>query len=158
MPSSENSHQESTSLSEVSPASLLRRLGAILYDSLILFSIVFLGAQWFPLIPESYQALGWVKYLKQLYVLALCFGFFGWFWTRPGQKAGQTLGMRAWRLRVVTEDGHSITWAQALIRFIVAIFSWLAVGVGFLISLFATDKRTWHDRASNTRLVVLPKR
>ncbi len=145
---------EQVLLQAVQPASLLRRLGAILYDALILFSIIFLGAQWFPLIPETMQAHWLVMFSKQLYILGLCFLFFGWFWTH----SGQTIGMRAWRLRVVTEDGQTITWAQALMRFISAALSWVAIGLGYLWSVFEVEKRTWHDMASNTRLVILPKK
>jgi uncharacterized RDD family membrane protein YckC len=50
-----------------------------------------------------------------------------------------------------------MTWRQALIRFLVAILSWGACGLGVLWILVDKDKRTWHDRASGTRVVVLPK-
>ncbi len=78
-------------------------------------------------------------------------GFHLWFWTH----GGQTLGMRAWRLRLVSDDGDKVTLRQALVRYAVAILSWLVLGLGFLWILFDGKKRAWHDIASRTRLVLV---
>jgi uncharacterized RDD family membrane protein YckC len=131
------------------PATLLRRLGAVIYDTVLAgFSVVIIAA-----IPAyAFTALTGAKVPDAIMILvyaAMTYGFFGWFWTH----GGQTLGMRAWKVRVVTETGQAINWQQARSRFIWAILSWAALGVGFLISLFAPDRLTWHDRFSHTRLV-----
>ena len=52
--------------------------------------------------------------------------FFGYFWT----KSGQTIGMRAWRLKVQTSQGSLISWPQAIIRSISAL-----LGLGNLMVL-----------------------
>ncbi len=80
--------------------------------------------------------------------------FFGWFWTR----SGQTLGMQAWRLRVQQPDGSPISWRQALVRMGGAVLSALCLGAGYWWLLFDRERRTWHDRLSGTRVVLLPKR
>jgi uncharacterized RDD family membrane protein YckC len=49
-------------------------------------------------------------------------------------------------------DGARITWAQALIRYLTAYLSWLALGLGFWWSLWDKDRKTWHDRLSGTEL------
>ena len=49
--------------------------------------------------------------------LVIC-GFYTWFWTR----AGQTIGMRAWRLRIQNVDGSNIRITQALIRLATSTF------------------------------------
>ena len=72
-----------------------------------------------------------------------------WFWTR----AGQTIGMRAWRLHLVSVDGVPVSQRQAWLRFGMAIISLLALGIGFLWSLFDRDRRCWHDMVSGTRLI-----
>ena len=80
-------------------------------------------------------------------------GPIGGFWLRTGQ----TLGMLAWRLRVVQSDnGRSITWKQALIRYFVALLSWAAVGLGFAWALFDRNRNTWHDLLSGTELRMTP--
>ncbi|MBO0614919.1 MAG: hypothetical protein RL122_1326 [Pseudomonadota bacterium] len=133
------------------PATLLRRLGAIIYDTVLAgFSVVIIAA-----IPAyAFTALTGAKVPDVIMILvyaAMTYGFFGWFWTH----GGQTLGMRAWKVRVVTEAGQALNWQQARSRFGWAILSWAALGVGFLISLFDPNRLTWHDRFSHTRLVRL---
>jgi len=67
------------------------------------------------------------KILVQALVLALWAAYFVVSWTR----GGQTLGMRAWRLRVVCGDGGGVPWTLALLRFVAAVVSIAAFGVGF---------------------------
>lgn len=130
---------------------LLRRLAAILYDSIVLIGLIFLAS-----VPPTLLAGGGISeplpaFGMQLYLLAVAFAFFGGFWTH----GGQTIGMRAWRIRVVDKEGRAITWRLALVRFLAAILSWAAVGIGFAWSLFDPDRLTWHDRLSGTRTVHL---
>lgn len=132
--------------------SLLRRLAAILYDSLLLLGILSLAAM-VPLFFTGGEAVGYHNPWYQSYMFLVTFAFYAWFWTH----GGQTLGMRVWRIRVVTLEGEPIGLWHSLLRFLVAIISWLALGLGFLWSLWDRDKFTWHDRYSMTMLVVLPK-
>ncbi|MGZ5049848.1 MAG: RDD family protein [Methylobacter sp.] len=81
-----------------------------------------------------------------LYLLLVSFFFYAWFWTH----GGQTLGLRAWKIKVLTQDMKPISWRQALIRFIAAILSWGALGLGFLWILIDKDRLSWHDRLSKT--------
>ncbi len=90
--------------------------------------------------------------LSSLLLLSM-FAFFAKFWTHNGQ----TLGMQAWNLRVQSVDGSSISLMQALLRFVIAIFSWLALGMGFWWMLFSKNKSTWHDSYSESVIVQLPK-
>lgn len=131
---------------------LLRRLGAILYDSLLLAAVLVLasGLAVWVLGGEASQP---GNPFMTSYFFLVSFLFYAWFW----MHGGQTLGMRAWRIRVQQADGRNISPPQALLRFIVAIFSWLVFGLGFLWSLFDKEKLAWHDRFSETVLVVIPK-
>lgn len=134
------------------PAHLLRRLGAILYDSLLWFAVLFLAGLPLPLIPEATRLEPWARYATLVYLVLVSFLFFGWFWTH----GGQTLGMRAWRLRVVADDGRPMSWKLAWRRFAWSLLSWLTAGLGFIWSLFDRERLAWHDRLSGTRLVLLP--
>ena len=137
------------------PAGLLRRLGAIVYDGLLLAGLLMLAsALWLPITGgEAVQRGTPLFLLFQLYLLAVCFAFFVWFWTH----GGQTLGMRTWRLRVSQPGGEPITLTQAVKRFAFALLSWLPAGLGFLWSLLDRERRAWHDIASGTVLVHEPK-
>lgn len=137
------------------PVSFGRRMGAVLYDTLlvggsliiiggILSTILarLLGVEY--LVPGSLPAR-----LMQLIYLAMAFAFFGWFWTH----GGQTLGMRAWKIRVVDLNHNSLTWTQAGMRFLWSLISWMVFGLGYIWALFDPEKLTLHDRMSKTRLV-----
>lgn len=87
-------------------------------------------------------------------LVALIVGFFGWFWTRRGQ----TLGMQAWRLRVLREDGSLLTWLDTLKRLAAALVSLAPLGLGYFWLWIDRDKLTWHDRWTHTRVTVLPKK
>lgn len=140
-------------MSDGQPAHLLRRLGAAGYDALLLVAVLFLAGLPLPLIPEAVRAEPWVRHATLLYMLLVSFLFFGWFWTH----GGQTLGMRAWRIRVVADGRRELTWRLAWRRFAWAAVSWAFAGAGFLWSLFDSQRRTWHDRLSGTRLVTARK-
>ena len=132
---------------------LVRRLMAILYDSLLLAAVLLFAAALATLVlPEELSGL--LKLTYQFYMLAVAFLFFYWFWSH----GGQTLGMVAWRIKVVSSRPGPPTASQLLLRFLMAIVSWLALGAGYWWSLFDKDKLTWHDRFSMTELVVLPKK
>lgn len=137
------------------PVSFLRRLGAMFYDGLLFGGTVLIvggilatvvnqtmGTDYLP--PGSLAA----NSLFIVYIL-LFFLLFGWFWTH----GGQTLGMRAWKIRVVTYDEQPLNWQQALFRFVSSLVSWLVFGAGFLIVIFDPEKLGWHDRFSRTKLV-----
>ncbi|WP_108445409.1 RDD family protein [Halomonas denitrificans] len=149
-------------LDEVWPAGLGRRLGAMLYDGLLVLAIwIVIAALHLAVVrlvlgvPAEQVGVGAAQVLSLRLLMALgAFVFFAFFWTR----GGMTLGMQAWRLRVQTRDGCSITALQALQRFLVATISLAAFGLGYLWILLDDEKRSWPDIVSNTRVVVLPKR
>lgn len=122
------------------------------YDSVLLAGILFVAATPVVVITGGNTSADPVSRLAfQLYLLGVIFLFFGWFWTH----GGQTLGMRAWRLRAVRADGTPMDWAHAAKRFGFAIVSLAAFGIGFLWMLADGERLTWHDRLSNTRIVRL---
>jgi len=137
------------------PASLLKRLGAMLYDALLFGSAVlvigFLSmlAITSLLGIENVQRGGLFAKLFFTYLLAFGYFFFGWFWTH----GGQTLGMRAWKLEVITLEGQPINWTQALFRYIYSLISWIPFGAGYLWMLVDKNKLTFHDRISRTAII-----
>lgn len=133
--------------------SLARRLAAILYDALLLTALFMLAGYPYVTLVGGAPLNGSARLGLQLYLLSIAFVFFGWFWVH----GGQTLGMRAWRLRLVSAAGGPVNWKQAAIRFAAALLSWGCLGLGFFWALFDREKRAWHDHLSGTRLILLPK-
>ncbi|MDH4124794.1 MAG: RDD family protein [Gammaproteobacteria bacterium] len=133
-------------------AGLLRRCGAILYDSILLFALLMFASMPF-VVARTGEAVEPYNLPHQLTLLAVAFAFFVGFWT----WRGSTLGMQAWGLRLESVDGGLASLSQASVRFFAAIISWLPLGLGFFWQLCDKDRRSWHDRLSQTRLVYYPK-
>lgn len=142
-------------LEQAAVPSLWRRLAAIGYDCLMLSALLVLATALVVLslgLGLGYQ-LPDGDPLLQLYLLLITFSFFAGFWTH----GGQTIGMRAWRIRVIGQDGRPLSWPQATIRFLAAIFSWLVAGLGFWWILLDANGLAWHDHLSKSRLILLKK-
>lgn len=124
---------------------LLRRLAATFYDFLLLLAVLFFATA--VLLPLNHgEAFAPDQFFYPIYLLLVSFAFYGWFWTH----GGQTLGLRTWKLAVLTEHGQPVTWRQAALRFVAALLSWGCLGLGFIWILIDKDRRAWHDRLSKT--------
>ena len=129
-------------------ASLLRQLAAMIYDSLLIFAVLFFAGSLAIAINggEAIEHSLWFK----AYLLFTVFTYYAWFW----KKSGQTLGMRAWKIRIITETGANPGWMTGYRRLAFALLSWACLGIGYLWRLFRPW--TWHDRLSGTRIVIAP--
>ena len=85
----------------------------------------------------------------QLYLVVCAFGFYVYFWC----KGGQTLGMRAWRLLLVRQEGGLLTPGQALARALLAFAGlgnlWLIIRWGKGLAL--------QDQLTHSQMIVLTK-
>jgi len=133
------------------PAGLFRRLMAMLYDLFLLLSVLLFASALALLVTRG--TLDYHHPLFRSYLFIICFSFYAWFWIH----GGQTLGMRAWRLRVQRLDGKPITLWQALLRFLSAIPSLGVFGLGYLWILVDKKRMALHDRISESVIVLLPK-
>ena len=155
---------------QANPAGLLsaplwRRLCAMVYDAFLSFAIAMLCSFIFLLLKGAIIGFDHIKDVKTgqfggtalfIFILLSWYGFYYWFWSRNGQ----TLGMQAWRLRVQQVDGSLLTAKQTALRMLCGFFSLACFGLGYFWCLLkdANGKnRCWHDKFSNTEVVVLPK-
>ncbi|MDZ4128869.1 MAG: RDD family protein [Hydrogenophaga sp.] len=123
-----------------------RQFAAMLYDFLLLVAILFVATALLLPFNSGAAATDSQLWLYRLYLLSISFLFYGWFWTH----GGQTLGLRAWKIKVLTLDKQVISWPQAGLRFVCAVLSWMTLGCGFLWILIDKNKRSWHDHLSKT--------
>lgn len=129
----------------VAAPGLLRRLAASVYDAFLLVAVLFAAtAVALPFNRGEAFTSGQIFY--PLYLIGVSYLFFAWFWTH----GGQTLGMRAWKIKILTFDRRPIGWRQAALRFFAALLSWTACGLGFWWIAFDKRKRGWHDHLSKT--------
>lgn len=146
-------------------AGFRRRMASWLYDTLVAIAVYMTaGAASFLLISllvhfavfdlQGYQHLSdtiantpWLLWPNEFWKLAWVAFFFIWFWS----KSGQTLGMKAWRLRVQNQDGTRINKITGLKRLFPTLF-----GLGNLAVLVdRKNKLSLQDRLTNTEVVLL---
>ncbi len=153
-----------TNIEQSPPASLLKRIMAILYDLLLLIAIFFVVgivlSSLTTFIVNDGNAITeehpfYISNQIIILVALVCTSifFYGWFWIH----GGQTLGMKTWRIRLLSNDNQPLSWKQVLQRYFCALLSWGILGLGFLWSLIDGEKRCWHDIASSSRLIQLDK-
>jgi uncharacterized RDD family membrane protein YckC len=74
-----------------------------------------------------------------------------------GAERGQTLGQMALGIRVLgLDNGASIGYGRAFLRWLVSIVSAIVILLGYLWMLWDKEKQCWHDKAAND--VVVPVR
>lgn len=158
------------------PAKILRRLAALLYDLLIVLALLLVVALSAQLATQA-RLIGMhgghaqVPLLYQLLQLGVVCAYFVLSWT----LGGQTIGARAWRLRVVAAGTSAAPRVgRALLRAGSAALPLLALLLGYLwaprvallvvaalwlidyaVLLFDRARRTLHDRCSGTQMVRL---
>lgn len=82
----------------------------------------------------------------------------GLYATASWRRGEQTIGMKPWRLYVVTPEGRTAPLARLWLRYLVGILSLACAGLGFFWALIDRDHLTWHDRVSGTRMIRDPGR
>jgi len=134
------------------PAGFLRRLGALCYDWLLIIALWFvLTALLLPFTGgEALPERGPWHWAYQAVLVLAALGFYLGFW----RKGGQTLGMRAWRVRLVDEQGQTLSLPALLRRALWAVPSWGLLGLGVLSMYLDPKRRALQDRMSGTRLIV----
>ncbi|MFK5984691.1 MAG: RDD family protein [Pseudomonadota bacterium] len=180
---------DNTKKNQAKPASLGLYLATLLYDCLLVMAVLFVASIIY-IIPialntdiDSSQTrnLSTTAFQSPVYktwIFIIWFAFFAWFWT----KAGQTLGLRVWKLRIESIDGNLMSLWQALLRFFSAQAPWffalflyhlagktelIDAPYKYWILLLGFSSVAWslvdkeglslHDRFSETRIVLMKK-
>ena len=142
------------------PAPLWKRLCSTIYDILILaaVSLFYMAlvtaaaalvhggktANFEPTVSGPLLTLGWLLTLLAFY----CF-----FWL----KVGQTIAMKAWRLKLVARSGQALTLGKCVLRATLGLIGFLAAGLSYIWILFDRDKLALHDRLSGTAIIVIDR-
>ncbi|MGL5334647.1 MAG: RDD family protein [Enterovibrio sp.] len=148
--------------SKMKGANFLYRMGAWLYDCLLVITLEIVAiALFFALIAflrlfgfaSEFASTSETLMLHKLasplfmgYVFAVLFAFYGYFWTLKGQ----TIGMKMWGLKIVSTTDKPLTFTQAAIRLATACF-----GVGNLLVLFDSNNRAFQDHFSNSQVIKI---
>lgn len=154
--------------------SLRRRMAAFIYEGVLLFGIVMTAGLFYAGITQQRNAMQGRNGLMA--VLFVVIGlYFVWFWSH----GGQTVAMKAWRIRLVDPQGGPVTPRRALARYLLSwlwflpacvalymrhiasapmFFGVLIAGVaGYaLTALFNPSRQFLHDVLCGTNIVAVP--
>ena len=117
----------------------------MLYEAILLFAVAFFAAwvYYFASGGADTTHPGTARLELQLLIALIFAAYFLWSWLR----GGQTLAMKAWKIRLV-----DVTPARAVLRFLIACVA-VPSGVSIVWALFDRDRQFLHDRLTGTRLV-----
>ncbi|GAA0858660.1 RDD family protein [Aliiglaciecola litoralis] len=157
--------RDAESLPSFPRASFFRRLAAMIYDILVAVAVGMCAGLIFLVVTLISFQNGWIDQqgyahfmdffqqsllfntLAQAWVGLWIVGFFLWFW----KNGGQTIGMRAWRLRLFSTTDQPMSYGRALLRIVCSLG-----GLGTLLVLFDfKNKQALQDRIANTEMLVL---
>lgn len=116
----------------------------MVYETLLLFAVAFFASWVFFFASGGRDATsGWLRHELQIFILVVFAAYFLWSWLR----GGQTLAMKAWRIKLV-----DVTPGRALLRFVLAV---VLFPYSILWAFFDRDRQFLHDRLAGTRLILV---
>ncbi len=153
---------------------LRRRLAAFVYEGVLLFGVLMTAGLVYGLATQQRHGLVGMHGL-QLFLFLVLGLYFSWFWSH----GGQTIAMKTWHIRLLTQDGQPVPMARAWLRYVLSwvwflpalLVAWLAgwhsgaqVSAALLVGVLAyaalaglnRQQQFLHDLLSRTRLVHLP--
>jgi uncharacterized RDD family membrane protein YckC len=147
----------------------------MIYEALLLFGVIF---------AVSYVVLASMRWsyplptIPRTIVQAILFVTIGAYFVACWTRSGQTLALKAWRLKIVAASGRPPGIARAALRYLLAWHLWLpglaiaallrlqmgqaltVVAISFALlmlpALADRDRRLLHDRWTGTRVVRVP--
>jgi uncharacterized RDD family membrane protein YckC len=150
---------------------LLRRLACFVYEGVLLFGVLMISGYLYSALTLQRHALQG-RHGLQAFLFVVLGIYFVWFWSH----GGQTVAMKAWHIRVVTNAGQPLSQPRALARYLLA-WAWfvpallglwwarpgglepiaaallLGVLAYALLSRWLPQRQFLHDTLCGTRLV-----
>jgi uncharacterized RDD family membrane protein YckC len=150
---------------------LARRLAGAVYESMLLFGVVFSAGLVFSIALQVRSGMDPRQPLLQAFIFVVCGAYCSWFWSK-----GQTLAMRAWRIELVDRHGRRLTQMRAVFRYLCAwlwvlpplalldsarlggaqvavlLLGWFVLYA--LLSRFHPQRQFLHDVIAGTRLIT----
>ena len=128
-----------------------RRILALVYDSLVVAGILLSFTLLLVIFNEGYAEPGSFISIVQL-IVCVCVGpfFYSYFWL---VNNGQTIGMQAWKIRLVSLNNSKLNAKQTYLRCLVSTLSFVCFGIGYFWILFNKNNLSWSDIVTQTRIV-----
>ena len=129
-------------------AGFFKRIFSLVYDSLAILGIIFSLTLLLVIFNGGTPVAGEVADFIQLLITVLSGPiFYSYFWL---VNDGQTLGMQAWKIKLISEERLSLR--ICLLRCAFSTFSFLFFGLGYLYILLNKEKKSLSDVEKKTRI------
>ena len=155
-------------------APLVRRMAAFMYEGVLLFGVLAVAGLVYAVSVHQTSGIE-----KRAGLMAVCFVVLGLYFIGLWTRAGQTLPMKTWHLRLLTIDGLPLPPRRALARYLAswiwfvpplalagalhlpdawAIFGLIAgwIVLYALSALLHPSRQFWHDWLCDTAIVMSP--
>ena len=132
-------------------AGFLKRILALIYDSLLIAAIIIVASLLLVFINGEYPKPGTLLSVIQ-FLISILVGplFYSYFWLT---NDGQTTGMQALKIKLVSSNESKLNMKQTYLRCLISVISFLFIGIGYFWILFNKNNLSWSDIATKTRVV-----
>ena len=135
-------------------AGFFKRVFSLIYDSLAVIGIILSLSLLLVLVNGGSTEENKFASLIQFLIITLsgpC--FYTYFWL---SNNGQTLGMQAWRIQLVSNN-KELSVKDCLYRCFISVISFLIFGMGYFLILFRNDNKSLADLITNTKIIDLKR-
>ena len=133
------------------PAGFLKRVLALVYDSLLIGAIVLVLSLLLVFVnsgyPESDSFVSFIQFFILVFAGPI---FYSYFWIA---NKGQTTGMQAWKIQLVTVDETELNIKKTMLRCLISTISFACFGMGYLWILYDKDNLSWSDILTKTKVI-----
>ena len=133
------------------PAGFLKRILALVYDSLLIGAIVLVLSLLLVFVNSGYPESGSFVSFIQFFILVFAGPiFYSYFWIA---NKGQTTGMQAWKIQLVTIDETELNIKISKSCESEYPASFACFGMGYLWILYDKDNLSWSDILTKTKVI-----
>ena len=133
------------------PAGFLKRILALVYDSLLIGAIVLVLSLLLVFVNGGYPESGSFVSFIQFFILIFAGPiFYSYFWIA---NKGQTTGMQAWKIQLVTIDETELNIKKTMLRCLISTISFACFGMGYLWILYDKDNLSWSDILTKPKVI-----
>lgn len=135
-------------------AGFFKRVFSLIYDSLAVIGIMLSLSLLLVLINGGSTEEN--KFASLIQFLIITFSgpcFYTYFWLANN---GQTLGMQAWKIQLISNN-NGLSVKDCLYRCFISVISFLIFGIGYFLILFRKDNKSLADLLTKTQIIDLKK-
>ena len=133
------------------PAGFLKRVLALVYDSLLIGAIVLVLSLLLVFVNGGYPESGSFVSFIQFFILVFAGPIFYSYFCLANK--GQTTGMQAWKIKLVSIDETELNIKKTMLRCLISTISFVCFGLGYFWILYDKNNLSWSDILTKTLVI-----